>query len=582
VKYIDNLKIEILANDIGKEEYIEQFIDATYTFFLQNKVLPTRFTPFYEYIKKHFIYDRVELHKLLRVQFGTEASTFVDVWIEQKEKKDRQAANKEEKVEKLEQEFSSNNVIQLIAAKQRDKATEMIVNKVKSMYKIYTLRHDENEEIWIYIDGIYVPEGKTYIKEFIRETLGDLYTSHIANLIIEKIETDTFIQDEDFFIDEDPNLIALQNGIFNIKTKRLMDFDDKFFFFQKLPVFYDKKARCRNIINFLNSTLKEGDVATLQEMFGFLLYREYRYEKAFMFSGDGSNGKSKTVELIKRFLGVHNCSSLSLQRMEAHQNFDLCELHTKLANLSADLSYGSLKDTGNFKSLTGRDPISAPRKFKTNLKFTNYAKMVFCANELPKPIDISTGFFRRWILIDFPYTFYTADEFEHHKNENNVKLADPKIIDTISSQEELNGLFNWAVEGWERIEKNKCFSDSRSMGELKETWIAKSDSFQAFCTKYIVEDYGHSIRKSSVLRYYTKYCKINKLRTFGEKHIKAILEREFGSYDSRKIIDDEKISFWEGVAFQEFVCELLEEGQVRQAGQGVLFDYGILNSLGKL
>jgi len=87
-----------------------------------------------------------------------------------------------------------------------------------------------------------------------------------------------------------------------------------------------------------------------------------------MFNGDGSNGKSKCVELMKRFLGIQNCASLSLQRMEAHQNFDLCELHTKLANLSADLSYSSLKDTGNFKSLTCEDPVSAPRKFKNNLK----------------------------------------------------------------------------------------------------------------------------------------------------------------------------------------------------------------------
>jgi len=575
VKYIDNLKIELLENDLGKEEYIEKFIDATYEFFLQNKITPTKYKPFYEYIKKHFVFDRVELHKLLRLQFGTEASTFVDVWIEQKEKKDRQAANKEERVEQKSQEFSKANVVQLLALKERSRATEMIVKEIKSMYKIYTLRHDEKEEIWIYKDGIYVPEGKTYIKEFVRETLGDLYTTHLSNLIIEKIETDTFIQDEDFFIDEDPNLICLQNGIFNLKTKRLMDYDDKYFFFQKLPIFYDKKARCRNIIKFFESTLKEGDVKTLQEIFGFMLYREYRYEKAFMFSGDGSNGKSKSVELFKRFLGINNCASLSLQRMEAHQNFDLCELHTKLANLSADLSYSSLKDTGNFKSLTGRDPISAPRKFKTNLKFTNYAKMVFCANELPKPVDISTGFFRRWILIDFPYTFYTADEYDNHKDEKGAKKADPKIIEKISTQEELNGLFNWAVKGWERLEKNKSFSNTRSMQELKETWIAKSDSFQAFCTKYVIEDFDHSIRKSSVLRYYTKYCKMNKLRTFGEKHIKAVLEREFGVYDSRKIVDDEKVSFWEGIAFNDFVCELLDKGQVRQEGQHILKDIGI-------
>jgi len=575
MKYIDNLKIELLENDIGKDEYIEKFIDSSYEFFLQNKIIPNKYKPFYEYIKNNYLFDRVELHKLLRLQFGTEASTFVDVWIDQKEKKDRQAANKEERVEQKVQKFSPENVIQLLALNERSKATEMIVEEIKRTNKIYTLRHDEKEEIWIYSDGIYIPEGKTYIKEFIRKTLGDLYTSHLANLIIEKIETDTFIHDEDFFIDEDPNLICLQNGIFNIKSKRLMDYDNKYFFFQKIPIEYEKKARCRNIIKFFESTLKEGDVKTLQECFGYMLYRKYRYEKAFMFNGDGSNGKSKCVELMKRFLGIQNCASLSLQRMEAHQNFDLCELHTKLANLSADLSYSSLKDTGNFKSLTCEDPVSAPRKFKNNLKFTNYAKMIFCANELPKPVDLSTGFFRRWILIDFPYTFYTAEEYDNHIGEKDAKKADIKIIEKISNQEELNGLFNWAVLGWERLEKNKSFSNTRSMEELKETWISRSDSFQAFCSKYMKDDINGSVRKSSLLRYYSKYCKINKLRTFGERHIKAVLEREFGAYDTRKIVDDEKVSFWEGMKLKEVVCELLDNGQTRQTGQANLNGLGI-------
>jgi len=122
LKYIDNLKIEILANDIGKDEYIEKFIDSTYAFFLQNKINPNEFKPFYEYIKKNYVCDRVELHKVLRLKFGTEASTFVDVWIEQKEKKDRQAANKEEKIEQKIQEFSPENVVQLLALKQKEKA----------------------------------------------------------------------------------------------------------------------------------------------------------------------------------------------------------------------------------------------------------------------------------------------------------------------------------------------------------------------------------------------------------------------------------------------------------------------------
>ena len=142
----------------------------------------------------------------------------------------------------------------------------------------------------------------------------------------------------------------------------------------------------------------------LQEIIGYCLYKGYPIQKAIMLVGSGSNGKSVFIQLLQHFLGVYHCASNSLQKLAVNR-FSLSSLHGKLANLFADLSSSSLSDTSIFKMLTGGDLIQAEKKFKDEFSFTNYAKLIFSANAIPKSPDDSDAFFRRWIIIVFPFKF---------------------------------------------------------------------------------------------------------------------------------------------------------------------------------
>ncbi|MFW9881380.1 MAG: DUF5906 domain-containing protein, partial [Candidatus Thorarchaeota archaeon] len=156
-----------------------------------------------------------------------------------------------------------------------------------------------------------------------------------------------------------------------------------------------------------------------EEIFGFLLLREYRYEKAFMFIGtsNGRNGKSKLMELIRHFIGKNNYCSLSLQNLD-EKDFSLSELFNKLANIGGDLPDARIEETGTFKKLTGRDSINAKRKFLPDVSFINFAKLIFSTNKVPTVYDSSEAFFNRWILLDFPFRFLDKDEYEIEKKTN--------------------------------------------------------------------------------------------------------------------------------------------------------------------
>lgn len=266
-----------------------------------------------------------------------------------------------------------------------------------------------------------------------------------------------------------------------------------------------------------------------------------------MFIGDGRNGKGKTLSLMKYFLGPENCCSIPLSQINASST-SVCELHGRLANLAGDLSNTDLRDTGMFKQITGRDLITAKRKYLNDLFFTNYAKIIFACNELPKVYDLSDGFWSRWMIFEFPYTFVKKSEYDMLQNKTNHKIMDESIIEKITTKEELSGLLNEALLGLSRIIANKGFSYSKGTEEIKDLWVRKSDSFTAFCLDHIDDEYEARVKKKDIRKMFGQYCKKHKIPSASDKAIKVTLESRFGAYEVYDNLDQDR--YWEGIKFR--------------------------------
>lgn len=431
----------------------------------------------------------------------------------------------------------------------RMEASEILSYHIKTTIPLYTIRSDDRTEIWVYRKGIYVPQGKTYILEVCRRILRKAYSPHFVNQIIAKIEADTYIESKKFFDQETPEELAVQNGILNIKTRELMEFSSDRIIFSKLPLEYNPKAECPNLFKFFNAILPTiEDIILLQEIFGDFLLQECRYEKANIFIGDGRNGKSKVIDVIKGFLGEENCCNIPIQQLN-YESFNICELHGKRANLAGDIGKAELQDTATFKGLTGRDLITAKRKFLPGIHFRNSAKMVFSCNEIPRTNDNTIAFWERWNLMKFPFTFLPPSEYELKKEQelNGYKIADPKIIDKILTQEELNGLLNWALEGFDRLEEQNGFSKCHTTEEVRKIWQRKSDSFLAFMEDKLEEDENLEIIKRDLRSEYQKYCKQHKVSVSNAKQIKKSLEEELGIYESQGAAG---LRVWKGIKWK--------------------------------
>ena len=431
------------------------------------------------------------------------------------------------------------------------RATDMLCEYILDFNYIYTTQNDNKPEMWIYREGVYIPEGKSHVMIILRELLKDRYNGIVLNKVLEKLQPDTFIDADKFFLQKNKWEIPLENGILNIKDLKLIPFDPKKIFFNKMPVKYVEGETCPKIEEFLKNVLsKEEDINVFYEMVGFCLIKEYTYEKAFMLVGDGRNGKSKSIELIKRLVGVTNCCNIPLTSL-IPESFSISELHNKMVNLAGDISNKDLKDTSMFKSATGRDLLGGKRKFLKDVSFENYAKFIFACNELPMVYDSTRGFWDRWILLEFPYTFVSKDELDSNKDNKLLKVRDSNIIPKITKKEEMSGFLNMSLLGLHRLIKRDKFSSTIGSEGIKDLWIKKSNSFFAFCEEFIEDDYEGKIRKRDLRKFYVKYCKDHKITVKSDVVVKRFLQEFLGASEERIEILGTREFYWVGIKLKK-------------------------------
>ena len=411
---------------------------------------------------------------------------------------------------------------------------KLIMNEYAFNFK--TVR--DTKEIYYFNDGIYHPDGETIIANIAEDFMDDLTSTHNKNEVVGYIKDSNYIERELFNID--PDYINLKNGIYNIKTKEFIGHNPSFLFINEIPVNYDPEAKCPKILKFLSEVIYPEDVVTLQEFFGYCLYRRHHIHKSCMFIGEGKNGKSTTINLLSAMLGKENVCSRELFQL-INDKFAVADVYGKLANLAADITATALKQTGLFKALTGEDLVSAEKKFKGAFSFRNYAKFIFSANKLPRSPDKSYAFYRRWILISFPNTFVGSQ-------------CNSNLIDELTTSEELSGLLNWAVEGLERLLKQGDFSYNKTVEEVAEQYETLSNPVYSFVKKFLKPLVNGAILKDEVWERYVKWCKENKLSVVPRNMLTRELSKhlpEIRSDRTTMLVDGKQLPAYREIGWQD-------------------------------
>jgi putative DNA primase/helicase len=237
-----------------------------------------------------------------------------------------------------------------------------------------------------------------------------------------------------------------------------------------------------------------------EEMIGAVLLKHNRYQKAFLFYGSGSNGKSTILDLIKTFLGPRNYSAIALEKVT--DRFNTAELENKLANIGDDVDNVTLKDTGTLKKLFSGNAVMVERKGERPYTIEPYATHIYSANTIPRSFDKSEGFYRRWLLIPFNARFSVDDED-----------YDPMIGDKITESVALSYLLNIGIRGAQRLMKNGRFTEPQSVIETLEAYKADNSTVLSWIEdKELNEDYFLDKPRDACYSEFSDWCKLSGIK----------------------------------------------------------------------
>jgi P4 family phage/plasmid primase-like protien len=401
----------------------------------------------------------------------------------------------------------TNNSIQHLAA------------KVIEAHRFRTLM--DTEEIYYYTGGIYRTGGEQIIKITLEEIADYSINGHKRREIIDHIKYRTMIKREDF--DCDPNIINVKNGLLDMNTGARTDHNPQFLSLVQLPVAYDEKAKCPNIMKFLAQALHAQDIFKALQIVGYCLYKSSKYEKAIMLFGSDSNGKGVFIKLIEALVGLENTSHVELQDIGA-ERFAAADMFGKSVNTFADLKQERLYSTGMFKALVSGDSIRAQKKYGQPFSFRNYAKLIFSTNKIPESDDRSYAYYRRWVILCFDEMFED-------------KMKDPDLIDKLTTPEELSGLLNLALIALKQLKRDGGFKDV-SVERVKKEYDSKSNIIAAFLKEECVVDLTapeYYALTTDVYSAYVLFCNTRRekpLETniFGKKLAEQGIEKERARY----------------------------------------------------
>jgi putative DNA primase/helicase len=310
-------------------------------------------------------------------------------------------------------------------------------------------------------------------------------------------------------------LINLLNGTFEVSTKgtQLRPFDRADFLTYQLPFEYDPKAKAPIFEAYLNKVLPDIErQRVLAEYLGFVFIKhgnnKLKEEKALILYGSGANGKSVFFEVVSALLGAENTSNFSLQSLTNENGYYRAKIANKLVNYASEIN-GKL-ESSTFKQLVSGEPVEARLPYGDPFTLKQYAKLIFNCNELPKEVEQTNAYFRRFLIIPFDVTIPPQEQDKDLHN---------KIIES-----ELSGVFNWVLDGLSRLLKQKGFSECDAAKQAVEQYRTESDSVRMFLDENELEVSPTYYTDLKVIYFeYRNYCLDDGFRPVSKSNFKKRL-----------------------------------------------------------
>lgn len=379
-----------------------------------------------------------------------------------------------------------------------------------------------NNQLHIFKDGIYVPGYRAIEGEMIQliPHLRDAQRKEVLKyleLIAEPAKA------------ADANFIAFKNGVYDVAHEVMVPPSPDLILTNRIEHNFNPAAYSELMDSTLNKlACQDKDIrALLEECVGYCFYRRNELGKAFILTGDKSNGKSTFLDVVAAILGEDNISTLDIK--ELGDRFSTSMMFGKLANIADDIGDDFLQGTqvSVFKKVVTGNRIKAERKGQDPFEFSPYVKILASANEIPRMKDKTGAVLRRLVIIPFNATF-SKDDPDYR----------PFIKYDLMQPEALEYMIALGMEGLKRVISNRAFTVPTLVQEQLDEYEESNNPIIAFLKDVDLSELENE-PTSDVYRRYNLFCTENSLQAMSAIAFTKQLCRRCGFTLTRKRVDGE-------------------------------------------
>jgi len=289
--------------------------------------------------------------------------------------------------------------------------------------------------------------------------------------------------------------VAMKNGLLHISSRTLLPHTPEYFTLNVLPFDYEADGQPVEWLKFLDSIWEDDQESkeTLQEMMGYLLTADNRYQKMFLLLGPKRSGKGTISRIVNELLGTSNVSGASLSNLTT--NFGVAPLIGKLAAIIPDARIGGKANKHTIVEkllmISGGDKVDVDRKNQKHWSGVLKARIVMMTNEIPQLGDSAGALASRFIVLKMYNSFYGIEDHD----------LKGRLL------EEMPQIFSWALDGLERLRERGRFiqplSAASDVEQLEELNSPLLDFVNSHC------DLGpeHSSQKEVLYQKYLQWCR---------------------------------------------------------------------------
>lgn len=301
---------------------------------------------------------------------------------------------------------------------------------------------------------------------------------------------------------ESSYLFNCANGTLDLRTLQFADHNPDNRLTGKSPTAYDPEALAPDWVRFMREILPSKEVRRyVQRVLGMSLIADPGVQGAFVFHGQGANGKGAMMRVVSRVLGLDYATmvprnTIQKSRREEHPTQFLEFRSRRLAWLDEFPASASFSEH-DVKELTGGGDIKARGMRQDFVQFRPTHTLFVTTNNLPE-VSNDYAMWRRLHLIPF-------------KVEIPVELRDENREVRIL-RDEASGVLNWLVAGfqdfWERSDRGAGpgrIDDPEEVSLATQDWQMSQDHVAQFMASFVTPKQGDAVQITDLRSAYVQW-----------------------------------------------------------------------------